>query len=228
MASIRRKRIRCSSRLRAGPAGQVAAVGHAGGRRRRREATMTRAMAPTTGTLRRPWPWASAVALVLVLSGCGGGGGGDGAAPALTRFQNDCGTDCAQDVLTTQDVETGTGPGGGCGAGKGPERHAGSDRPGRQCAGGLRHAGCGRHLPHRWRAWCVRGPGAGRGAAQSAGGDQQGLDGGLPVQRRQRVFDPHREPDHPAALQPERAQPVVGPVVGCAVFAVVVFRPDAP
>lgn len=66
---------------------------------------MTRWMAPT-GVLRWASAWASAVALLL--SGCGGGGGGDGdaAAPATGRFQNDCAADCAQDVLTAQDVET--------------------------------------------------------------------------------------------------------------------------
>ena len=62
---------------------------------------MTRPMAPI-GV--RCW----ALAVALVVSGCGGGGGsgGDGAAVPATGFPNDCAANCAQDVLTAQDVET--------------------------------------------------------------------------------------------------------------------------
>jgi uncharacterized protein GlcG (DUF336 family) len=53
--------------------------------------------------------WCGAAALwcvVALLQGCGGGGeGGGGSVAASGFFQNDCGANCAQDVLTTQDVE---------------------------------------------------------------------------------------------------------------------------
>lgn len=57
----------------------------------------------------RPATWlrAGAVALALpVLQGCGGGGGGGGDVPsAPLAFPQDCGSQCALDALTVQDVE---------------------------------------------------------------------------------------------------------------------------
>ena len=40
-----------------------------------------------------------------LLQGCGGGGGASGGGSAPAGFANDCGANCAQDVLTAQDVE---------------------------------------------------------------------------------------------------------------------------
>lgn len=58
---------------------------------------------------RRPGAWLGAVAVLALalLQGCGGGGssGGGSASAAAVAFSNDCGSQCADDVLTVQDVE---------------------------------------------------------------------------------------------------------------------------
>lgn len=55
----------------------------------------------------RGWRSAGSLVLVWALTACGGGGGdssGSGITPSA-GFSNDCAADCAQDVLTVQDVE---------------------------------------------------------------------------------------------------------------------------